>query len=91
MDIAGIQLNNIYKVYDNNKASNKVNKQPVKTGGRDELSISETAREFQVALNASKQVDEIRYDKVNEAKQKLTDGTYKLSSDLIADSILAKL
>lgn len=91
MDIAGIQLNNIYKVYGNNKASNKVNNKEVKTTGKDELSISETAREFQVALNASKQVDDVRVDKVSELKQKLTDGTYKLSSDLIADSILAKL
>ncbi|MGI6697738.1 MAG: flagellar biosynthesis anti-sigma factor FlgM [Clostridia bacterium] len=56
--------------------------------GRDKIELSTNAQDFQVALKALGQVPEIRAEKVEELKAKITSGQYKVDAGEVADSIL---
>ncbi|HQA48356.1 MAG TPA: flagellar biosynthesis anti-sigma factor FlgM [Bacillota bacterium] len=50
--------------------------------------MSTNAQDFQVALKALGQVPEIRAEKVEELKAKITSGQYNVDAGEVADSIL---
>ncbi|MDF2546584.1 MAG: flgM [Anaerosolibacter sp.] len=53
----------------------------------DKVEISETAREFQVALNAYKKLPEIRQNKVDEVTRQIQSGNYNPSAEEVVHSI----
>ncbi len=55
---------------------------------KDELQLSEKAKEFQVVMKAFKNLPEIREDLVNELKDKIQQGTYNVTGEEVADKII---
>ena len=53
----------------------------------DKVEISETAREFQTALNAYKKLPEIRQNKVDEVNRQIKSGNYNPSAEEVVHSI----
>lgn len=58
-------------------------------GMKDELKISSEAQDFQTVLNAAKKVGDIRQDKVNEIKERVDSGRYKVDAQKIAEKMLS--
>lgn len=54
----------------------------------DEVQISSEALDFQTVLNAAKNIPDIRQDKVNELKQQIDSGTYRVDAHKIAEKML---
>lgn len=79
--------NNVFQVYNKNQGvkrpkSEKINK------GEDQLKISDTAMDFQFALQKLKDVDDIRMEKVEGLKQQIKAGTYIVDGNKIAEKIM---
>ena len=56
----------------------------------DQLSISQTARDYQVAKAAVSEASDIREDKVAQLKAMVDSGSYTVSEDDFASKLLAK-
>lgn len=84
-----INIQNVMKSY--NKTTTKVKKQDKVSLSTDKIEISDAAKEYQVAMQAFKQLPEVREDLVNEIKGQIKDGSYKPSSEDIAKKLLASL
>lgn len=54
----------------------------------DELSLSNTAKDYQVAMNAIRNIPDIRKEKVEAIKEQIKSGTYVIDSGKIAEKIL---
>lgn len=54
----------------------------------DKLDLSDNARIYSKAIKAVKDVDDIRYDKVNEIKEKIEKGIYTIDSGKIAEKMI---
>ncbi len=78
---------NIYNSSKKNstEATTKINQ------AKDQLQLSENAKEFQIAMKAFKDLPDIRESKVSELRQKIQQGTYNVSGKEVADKILANL
>lgn len=83
------KVNNILQVYNKNKGVNKV-KESTKSK-EDQINISNEAKEIQFALSKIKDVKEIRTEKVEEIREKISTGTYEISGEKIAEKILEDL
>lgn len=79
-------IQNILKSYNKNiKKSDEVEKSGFKS---DKVEISSSAREFQLAMQALKDIPEVRSEKVKELKEEINSGTYKPDAEKIAEHIL---
>ena len=58
--------------------------------GRDEVQISSTGRDFNVAKTAVSEAADIREDLVADIKAKIKSGTYEVSTDDFADKLLSQ-
>lgn len=54
----------------------------------DKLDLSDNAKVYSKAMKKIKEVDEVRYDKVNELKDKIEKGIYTIDSGKIAEKML---
>ncbi len=59
--------------------------------GRDQVQISSTGRDYQIAKNAVAEADDIREDLVADVKKRMKNGTYEVSTDDFAEKLLAKM
>ena len=84
----GMNVNRIMKKYNN---SVKKTDKTKKSDGlkKDQLNISKSAKEFQVAMKEAKNTPDIRRAKVDEIKQKIDDGTYNPSAKDIAKKMVS--
>ncbi len=82
-------INNIYETY--KKQSLSSTKPVTKMQKKDEVELSGTARDFQAVYKVLSTTPSIREDKVNEIKEKISSGTYNVSSEEVADKILSSL
>ena len=57
---------------------------------RDQVSISQTAKDYQIAKNAVSQASDIREDKVAQLKNMVESGQYQVSGDDFASRLLEK-
>ncbi len=57
----------------------------------DKIEISSQAKEIQVAMKALKETPEIREDMVNDIRAQIKNGTYKPSSEDVAEKLLNRL
>lgn len=58
--------------------------------GRDQLSISQTGKDYQVAKSAVSQASDIREDKIAALKSRLDSGNYQVDSGDFASKLLEK-
>ena len=58
---------------------------------QDELTISGTAKDFNVAIKALRQISDIRQSRVDEISQKMERGEYSVSASDVADKIIGML
>lgn len=80
-------INKMLNVYKNQEKLSETGKLG-KTRKADQLNISNTARDFQVAMTAVKDNPEIREDKVNRIKQEIQAGTYEIDAKKIAGKMM---
>jgi flagellar biosynthesis anti-sigma factor FlgM len=90
MIISKAQVQNIMKIYGKEGTSTSIDKvkAPSAAAKTDELSLSNTGRVMQKAMLAAKQSPDIRWDKVNQLKEKLAADTLEVSDQEIAEKIL---
>ena len=81
--------NQIAQLYKTGKSirTNKVNST---ASVRDEVQISQTARDYQIAKQAVAEASDIREDKVAELKTSVQSGKYDVDSGDFASMLLAK-
>ena len=60
------------------------------SAGRDQLSISQTGRDYQVAKSAVSQASDIREDKIAALKSRLDSGNYQVEAGDFASKLLEK-
>ncbi len=77
------------------KAYGKTPPKAKKTEGmkfeEDKIEISTQAKEIQVAMKALKDLPDVREDKVNEIRAQIKDGSYKPSSEDVAEKLLERI
>ncbi len=90
MIISKAQVQNIMKIYGKDSSSARLDN--VKSTGAasktDELSISNASRVMQKAMMAAKQAPDIRWDRVNDLKEKMAADTLDVSDEEIAEKIM---
>lgn len=79
-----LQVSNIYK--NNTKLKNKKSLESTKM---DNLNLSSEALDYQKILTAVNKAPNIREDKINDIMERINNGTYKISSEKIAEKILS--
>ncbi len=81
-----ISIQNAYKNYSNNV---KNVQKPAKAEKVDKLNISQSAKDYQIAMDAFKNLPEVRQQKVENIKNQINLGQYKPSTDEIVDKIMS--
>lgn len=81
-------VNKIYETYKTNGvlSSKKVNK----LASRDEVALSDTAKDFQTVYKALANVPDVREDKVNTIKEQLESGTYNVKASEVVEKMLSR-
>ena len=75
----------------NNKSTEKLKKSKEVEGPKDEIQLSDKAREYQIAMKAFKSLPETRENLVNELRNQISQGSYSVSGEEIADKIVASV
>lgn len=75
-------------IYGKKKDLTNINKVTNVQAKKDAVSISEQAKDFQLALKTIKNIPDIRIDRVNEVIQKINSGTYDVKGSDIAEKII---
>lgn len=81
-----MQVQQMYKT--NNTSKSKKNSS-TSTSFADQIEISKTGKDIQVAKSALEQTDDIRAELVAPLKKSIEDGTYHVSDEDLADKLLA--
>ncbi|WP_026479005.1 flagellar biosynthesis anti-sigma factor FlgM [Alkaliphilus transvaalensis] len=79
------------KVYNTSNKNNNVEAGQKVQQAKDQLELSENAKEFQVAMKAFKNLPEVREEKIKELKEKIQQGSYTVSGKEVADKIIESL
>lgn len=90
MKIINNNIQKVLKIY-NNQNSKKEIKSAARLGKRDELKLSDEAREFQIALKALENTPDVREEKIEEIRQQIQSGTYEIDSKKIAEKMLRNI
>ncbi len=85
-----IKISNIMKAYSVNtsKKSSKATAKADTPAKNDVFEISSHAKDYQIASKAVGESSDIRIDKVNELKEKINSGTYKINYNKLSNKIL---
>lgn len=75
-------------VYANHSSVNKLARSQKPEAEKDEIHISAQAQNFNDALKKLNSVDSVRQDKVTELANRIAAGSYHVSSEDLAESIL---
>lgn len=78
-------------VYSNTNKIEKSSKISEVASKKDELTISGTAKDFNVVMKALKQIPDIRQDKVDEISRKIERGEYSVSASDVAERIIGAI
>lgn len=81
------ELLKVNEVYNSSKINRSESVTKVKSK-RDEISISNIGKDYQIALKAAKDIPDIRAEKVKDIKDKYATGVYNVSGHEIADKIV---
>jgi len=77
-------------VYTNDKRISRVENTNKISMGQDDVKISSKGKDYAIAMNALKNVPDVRTDKVNELSAKIESGEYKVSGDDIMNKLFAE-
>ncbi len=91
MIISKSQVQHILKTYARDYKLNPT--ESMRTQGvakKDELMISDASRLKQKAMQAVKQTDDIRMEKVTSLQRRISTGTYTLADDEVAEKIIQR-
>ena len=89
MRITG-NVGNVTGVYTNDKRISRIENTNKISPAKDDVKISNVGKDFAVAMNALKDVPDIRMDRVNEISAKIERGEYNVSGQDIASKILGE-
>lgn len=81
-------VNRIYETYQTQAATN-VKKQE-KVTSKDEVTFSSEAKKFAEVKKMLSDVPDVRWDKVNEIKERMASGNYNVKAEEVADKILSR-
>lgn len=81
-------VNRIYETYQTQVATN-VKKQE-KVTSKDEVTFSSEAKKFAEVKKMLSDVPDVRWDKVNEIKERMASGNYNVKAEEVADKILSR-
>lgn len=76
-------------VYANHSSVNKMSRSQREEAGQDEIQISSQAQSFSDALKKLSSIDDVRHDKVAELSNRIAAGSYQVSDEDLAESILS--
>lgn len=74
----------VMKAYNTNATKN-IQKVSLK---EDKIEISQKGKDYQIAMEALKNLPEVREDKVNELMNQIQNGTYNIDKDKLANAIV---
>jgi len=83
--------NQVAQLYQTSNTKNVSQTSKANGMGRDEVQISSTGRDYNVAKAAVADAKDIRQDLVADIKARIKDGTYDVSADDFADKLLSKV
>ena len=78
--------NKISQVYQTNAVQKTV--KAAGTKAADQLEISRTAKDYQIAKQAVAGTPDLRTDKINDIKSRMESGTYNVSMEEVADKLV---
>ncbi len=81
--------NQVAQLYNNNKTTRTQSSRGV-TASRDEVTISRSGYDYQIAKQAVAEASDIREDKVAGLKARIESGNYKVDSEDFASKLLEK-
>ncbi|OPJ56056.1 flagellar biosynthesis anti-sigma factor FlgM [Alkalithermobacter paradoxus] len=85
MKISGVSnIQNVMKAYSKTKAQSVTKPQQKE----DKIEISQVGKDFQMAMNAIKDIPDIRLDKVEEIKAQIQSGNYSVDIEKLAHAII---
>ncbi len=64
---------------------------PTASGGGEQVALSSQAQNIQKAIEIAKSAPDIRMEKVNRIKAEIEDGSFKVDSEVLAESILKEI
>ncbi len=82
--------NQVAQLYQTSNTKNTVAASKTNSMGRDQVQISSTGKDFQVAKAAVSESADIREDLVADIKARIKAGTYDVSTDDFADKLLSQ-
>ncbi len=82
--------NAVSQIYQANKATS-VKKAQGAYSQSDKIEFSDVAKTYQTAKTAVASAPDVRADKIAEIKAQMEAGTYKISSEAVADKIIGNL
>ncbi|MDD2620904.1 MAG: flagellar biosynthesis anti-sigma factor FlgM [Syntrophomonadaceae bacterium] len=90
MIISKTQLQNVLKIYD--KGSSKIDKTQAgkAVAKNDQLALSQESKFTQRLMQAIKQADDIRIDKVSALEEQISSGTYTICDDEVAEKMIER-
>ncbi len=92
MIISSKQVQNILKVYGENKVTKSANADKAsQVQRRDEVVLSSAAKEFGPMLQALKNMPDVREDKVKEISEKIQSGNYTIDGREVADKMIGRI
>lgn len=83
----GINVQKVITGYNNNIG--KVKKAGKPAMKRDQIEISQSAKDFQVAMDALKKLPDVRQEKVDDIASQINKGTYKPSTEDIIKKMMS--
>ena len=89
MRISG-NISGVTGIYTNDKRVSKVESLNNVTAARDDIKISSTGKDFATALNALKNVPDVRQDKVDAISAKINNNEYKVSGEDIVNKLFSE-
>ncbi|HOQ10642.1 MAG TPA: flagellar biosynthesis anti-sigma factor FlgM [Syntrophomonadaceae bacterium] len=91
MIISKAQVQNLLQVYARNKGVNRADLAPAaRSIKKDALAISDESRIKQKAMQAIRQADDVRMEKVQELRERISAGTYTLTEGEVAEKMIER-
>ncbi|QGU00437.1 hypothetical protein SYNTR_1843 [Candidatus Syntrophocurvum alkaliphilum] len=90
MFISKAQVQNLLKTYGKDNKNKNIQKTTEVKGAakKDKIAISNESKTKQKAMQSIKKSDDLRQDKIDAAKQKISTGTYTKSNDEVAEKMI---
>lgn len=81
-------MSQVAQIYKTNQTQSTEKTQKAKA--KDEVQISETGRDFQIAKMALQEAPDVREEKIAAIKSSMEAGTYEVNSSSFADKVIQK-